>query len=200
MTGISCVTLSHFFLLCPLPLYTLHTASKSSGSKRARHDSKEIVDDEESEMMRKAMANSLQENHAKGDVLININLPRGNVDFSLTESSNGLCVAGQLPAAASAATSASTEIRLGDVIISMNDFDFQGIGNLSVWNEKLESAKNSDRVLLVSRRVVPGVNHGRVGLGMDSDTDDDDEDVDDDVLSLPFCQGKHDISFLLLSI
>ena len=55
------------------------------------------------------MANSLQENHAKGDVLININLPRGNVDFSLTESSNGLCVAGQLPAAASAATSASTE-------------------------------------------------------------------------------------------
>ena len=111
-----------------------------------------------------------------------------------------MCVAGQLPAAASAATSASTEIRLGDVIISMNDFYFQGIGNLSVWNEKLQSAKNSDRVLLVSRRVVPGVNHGRVGLGMDSDTDDDDEDVDDDVLSLPFCQGKHDISYLLLSI
>ena len=197
MTGISCVTLSHFFLLCPLPLYTLHTASKSSGSKRARHDSKEIVDDEESKMIRKAMANSLQENHAKGDVLININLPRGNVNFSLTESSNGLCVAGQLPAAAS--TSASTEIRLGDVIISMNDFDFQGRGNLSVWNEKLQSAKNSVRVLLVSRRVVPVVDRGRVGLGMDTD-DDDDEDVDDDVLSLPFCQGKHDISYLLLSI
>ena len=80
----------------------------------------------------------------------------------------------------------------------MNDFYFQGIGNLPVWNEKLQSAKNSDRVLLVSRRVVPGVDHGHVGLGMD--TDDDDEDVDDDVLSLPFCQGKHDISFLLLSI
>ena len=196
MTGISCVTLSHFFLLCPLPLYTLHTASKSSGSKHARHDSKEIVDDEESKMIRKAMANSLQENHAKGDVLININLPRGKVDFSLTESSDGLCVAGQLPAAAS--TSASTEIRLGDVIISMNDFYFQGRGNLSVWNEKLQSAKNSDRVLLVSRRVVPVVDHGRVGSGMDTDTDD--EDVDDDMLSLPFCQGKHDISYLLLSI
>lgn len=81
----------------------------------------------------------------------------------------------------------------------MNDFYFQGIGNLSVWNEKLQSAKNSVRVLLVSRRVVPVVDRGRVGLGMDTD-DDDDEDVDDDVLSLPFCQCKHDISYLLLSI
>ena len=84
MTGISCVTLSHFFLLCPLPLYTLHTASKSSGSKRARHDSKEIVDNEESKMIRKAMANSLQENHAKGDVLINPS-PAWQVQFTRSD-------------------------------------------------------------------------------------------------------------------
>ena len=107
--------------------------------------------------------------------VIHIHLPPGPLDFCLTES-NGMCVAGTMGAAASTtATSAQrSDVQYGDIILSMNDIDLGGLdGGVSAWNTVLASAANRKRTLLVTR--LPNVNHRP---------------------TFPFCQGKHDISYL----
>ena len=202
-TAIGYLSLDDRLSLSQCSKFYNHYVKKTLKINKHQPQQEEIVNDkheeEESDEMREAIARSLRETHGnQGDAymptkLISIRLPCGNLDFCLTES-NGMCVAGQLPAAAStSATSAHSAIELGDVIFSMNGIDFEGIGGLSVWNELLQSAKNAERVLLVSRRVVQDVDHGRVGSGMDTD---DDDTADTDVLSLPFCQGKTSLTYL----
>lgn len=126
-----------------------------------------------------------------------IRLPHGPLDFSLTEY-NGMCVAEAKEGATSTSATSTrrSDIQRGDIIMSMNEIDFGGLGGVSVWNQLLESAEDHERILLVSRRVVQEVNHSRfrMGMGMGMDL----RSHDDDVLSLPFCQGKHDISALVI--